>query len=418
MSPKSKHHKVEPFAALRVKEFTLFLTFRFFLTLAIQMQSVIVGWQIYEHTKSVLALGVIGLAEAIPFIITSLFAGHVADIKSRKKIIGISVSLFAISTGVLFYFSMNNSAFIHLYGIVPIFLVIGFTGIVRGFVAAATMPFMSQLLPRELYTNAATWNSSVWHTSAVLGPAAAGLICTIDFSTAYMVSFGFVVFSVFAFALIKDKPLPVRIKKEGLKQSLQAGIKFVFSNQLLLGAISLDLFAVLFGGAVAMLPAYADKILFAGPVELGLLRSAPAIGAIVTAIILVYKPPGKKAGVNLFWNVGLFGAATIAFAISTNFYLSFFFLVLTGAFDNVSVVIRHTIMQLSTPDEMRGRVSAINSIFIGSSNEIGAFESGLAANMMGLMPSVVFGGAMTILIVLLTAKGASKLRKLNLEDIQ
>lgn len=418
MSQKVTKQKIDPFAALRVREFVLFLVFRFFLTLGIQMQSVVVGWQVYEHTKSVLALGVIGLAEAIPFIITSLFAGHVADIKSRKRIIGISVSLLAISTALLFYFSMNNSAFIHLYGIIPVFLVIGFTGIVRGFVAAATMPFMSQLMERELYTNAATWNSSVWHTGAVIGPAIAGVICAVDFSTAYIVNFGFIAIAVFAIALIKDKPVPVRIKKESLKQSLQAGIKFVFGNQLLLGAISLDLFAVLFGGAVAMLPAYADKILFAGPVELGLLRSAPAIGAIITAIILVYKPPGKKAGINLFWNVGLFGLATICFAISTNFYLSFFFLVLTGAFDNVSVVIRHTIMQLSTPDEMRGRVSAINSIFIGSSNEIGAFESGLAANMMGLMPSVVFGGAMTILIVLMTAKGASKLRKLNLEEIQ
>lgn len=410
--------KKDPFAALRVKEFLFFLSMRFFLTLAIQMQGVIVGWQIYEYTKNEMSLGMIGLAEAIPFIITSLFSGHVADVTSRKRIIVVSASLLLLSTFVLLWFSLNNSAFLSAYGTLPVYLVIGFVGIVRGFFAAATMPFMSQLLPRELYTNAATWNSSVWHTGAVIGPAIAGLICAISFTAAYVLSVIFIVVAILSLSFIAAKPIPAREKKETLRESLSVGVKFVFSNQLLLGAISLDLFAVLFGGAVAILPAYADKILFAGPVELGFLRSAPAVGAIVTAIILAYKPPGKNAGKELLLHVGLFGVATIAFAVSTNFYLSFFCLAMAGAFDNVSVVIRHTIMQLSTPDNMRGRVSAINSIFIGSSNEIGAFESGLAASLMGLMPSVVFGGIMTILIVSITAKLAPKLRKLDLRSIE
>ncbi|MEN9441671.1 MAG: hypothetical protein RLZ33_1748, partial [Bacteroidota bacterium] len=220
-----------------------------------------------------------------------------------------------------------------------------------------------------------------------------------------------------AFLFIASKPIPVKEKSESLFESLSAGIKFVFKNQLILGALSLDLFAVLFGGAVALLPAFADKVLHAGAVELGFLRAAPAVGAVLMALIIAYKPPTKNAGRNLFLSVGAFGLATILFGLSTNFYLALFFLFLTGAFDNVSVVIRHTILQLSTPDNMRGRVSAVNGIFIGSSNEIGAFESGAAARALGLRPSIVFGGIMTVLVVLATAKLAPKLRKLNIDHL-
>jgi MFS family permease len=412
--PEIKH---DPFAALRIKEFLFFLNTRFFLTFAIQMQSVIIGWQIYDHTKDVLALGMVSLSEAIPFIIVSLFSGHVADTVSRKRIILISTSLLLFSTSTLLFFSLDNSFILRSFGTLPVYLVFSFIGIVRGFISAAFPAFMSQIVPRNLYANAATWNSSVWHVAAVIGPAVGGLICAISISAAYKVNLVMICFALFSFAFIAKRAVPVRQQKESLKQSLSAGIKFVFSNQLILGALSLDLFAVLFGGAVAMLPAYADKILHVGPVELGFLRAAPAVGAVFTAMILAYKPPGDKAGRNLFINVGLFGVATIFFALSTNYYLSLFMLFLTGAFDNVSVVIRHTILQLSTPDEMRGRVSAVNNIFIGSSNEIGGFESGVTAKLMGLMRSVVFGGIMTVLIVSGTAKLAPKLRKLNLKNI-
>jgi MFS family permease len=337
---------------------------------------------------------------------------------SRKLIIIISVSLLIFSTSALLYFSLDTSTVIKDHGTLPIYLVFCFIGIVRGFISAAFPAFMAQIVPREHYANSATWNSSVWHVGAVVGPAGAGIICAISFSAAYSVDLIFIGISILSFVFIASKPLPAREKKETLMQSLSGGIKFVFSNQLILGALSLDLFAVLFGGAVAMLPAYADKILFVGPMELGFLRASPAIGAIFTAIILAYKPIKKNAGRNLFINVGLFGIATILFAYSTNYYLSLFFLFLTGAFDNVSVVIRHTILQLSTPDEMRGRVSAVNSIFIGSSNEIGGFESGLTARLMGLVRSVAFGGIMTVLIVAGTYKVAPKLSKLDLKKIE
>lgn len=414
-SPKIKH---DPFAALRIKEFLFFLTTRFFLTLAIQMQSVIIGWQIYQYTKDVLALGLIGLAEAIPFIIVSLFAGHVADTFNRKHIIVLFTSLLIFCTSALLYFSLETSTVIESYGITPFFIVIGGIGVIRGFLAASFPSFMAQIVPRAFYTNSSTWNSTIWHVASVIGPAAAGFICAISFTAAYEVNIFLIIIAVLSFLFITSKPLPIKEKKESLKESLLAGIKFVFGHQLIVGALTLDLFAVLFGGAVAMLPAYADKILHVGAVELGFLRAVPAFGAVVMALIIVYKPPTKNAGRNLLFAVAAFGMATILFAISTNFYLSLFFLFLTGAFDNVSVVIRHTILQLSTPDEMRGRVSAVNSIFIGSSNEIGAFESGIAARGLGLKASVVFGGIMTILIVAATAKIAPKLRKLNLDNVK
>ncbi len=412
--PNTKH---DPYTALRVREFVLFISTRFFLTIAIQMQGVIVGWQIYKYTKDELALGMIGLAEAIPFIVVSLFSGHVADNVSRKRIILVSSFFLILSTFSLLYISIDSYDVIKNYGTSPIYFIIGCIGVIRGFFSASFSSFMSQIVPRELYANSATWNSTVWHIASIIGPAAAGFICAISFEVAYEVNIVFISLSIFSLLFIASKPLPRREKKESLRQSLSVGINFVFKNQLILGALSLDLFAVLFGGAVAMLPAYADKVLHVGSVELGFLRAAPALGAVIMAIIIAYKPPTHNAGRNLFISIGAFGFATILFGISTNYYLSLFFLMLTGAFDNVSVVIRHTILQLSTPDDMRGRVSAVNSIFIGSSNEIGGFESGVAARVMGLKPSVVFGGIMTIIIVGATAKIAPKLRSLNLKNI-
>jgi MFS family permease len=414
----STENKHDPFAALRVKEFLFFLNTRFFLTLAIQMQSVIVGWQIYNYTKDVLALGMIGLAEAIPFIIVSLFSGHVADIFNRKYIIVIFTSLLILCTSTLLYFSLETSTVILNYGTFPIFLIIGFIGIIRGFLSASFPSFMSQIVPRSLYANSATWNSTVWHVASIIGPALAGFICAVSFSVAYEVNIIMIIISVISILFVSSKPIAAKEKKETLGESLSAGIKFVFKNQLILGALSLDLFAVLFGGAVGILPAIADKILHVGAVELGFLRAAPAVGAVVMALIIAYRPLTNNAGRNLFLSIAGFGLATLLFAFSTNYYLSLLLLFFTGAFDNVSVVIRHTILQLSTPDNMRGRVSAVNSIFIGSSNEIGGFESGVAAKLMGLMPSVAFGGCMTILIVAVTARLAPKLRKLNMKHIE
>jgi MFS family permease len=414
----SLNPKHDPFAALRIKEFLFFLNTRFFLTIAIQMQSMLVGWQIYKETGDYLAMGIIGLTEAIPNIVTCLFSGHIADSFNRKRILVIFVSLFLICSVLLFYFSRDNSSFIKEYGTFPIYLVIGLTGVIRGFLSPTFPSFMSQLVPREQYVNSATWNSTVWHVAAIAGPVIAGFICASSFAAAYAVNFVLVFIAIISLLFIKAKPLPAKDKQESLFSSLSAGLHFVFKNQLILGALSLDLFAVLFGGAVAMLPAYADKVLHVTGVELGFLRAAPAFGAVIMALIIAYKPPKHNAGRNLFIAIACFGVATICFALSTNFYLSLFFLVLTGAFDNVSVVIRHTILQLSTPDNMRGRVSAVNNIFIGSSNEIGEFESGIAAHAMGLKTSVVFGGVMTLLVVAVTARIAPKLRRLDIKKIE
>jgi MFS family permease len=412
---KEKAH--DPFAVLRLKEYKFYLANRFLLTMGITMQSVIVGWQVYDITKDVFALGMIGLSEAIPFIVISIFSGHIADTFNRKKIILWFTFLFILVTGALLYLSTDASSFIQRYGTLPIFSMIVLVGVIRGFLSAAFPSILSQIVPRELYGNAATWNSTVWHGASILGPSVAGLLIAVGYTTAYTVDITFISLSFLAFLFIASKPIPPREKSETLYESLTSGIKFVFKNQVVLGALSLDLFAVLFGGAVALLPAFAEEILHAGAVELGFLRAAPAIGAVVMAFIIAYKPPTKNAGRNLFLAVGAFGLSTILFGLSENIWMAFFFLFLTGAFDNVSVVIRHTVLQLATPDNMRGRVSAVNGIFIGSSNEIGAFESGATARAFGLKPSIIVGGILTVIVVAVTAKLAPKLRQLNIKEL-
>lgn len=409
----------DPYAALRLKNFTLFVTARFFLTLAIQIQSIVIGWQIYQITKDPLSLGLIGLTEAVPFISMALFAGHVADIFSRKKIILIATAALVISTTGLFAFTFDNSAFINLHGTAPIYAVVFATGIARAFIGPSFFAFLSQLVPRELYTNAATWNSTIWQVGAVSGPALGGLLYGyLGVTYTYAIDILLILISLFFFILITPQPLPKNERKEKILNSVADGIRFVLKNQVLLAAMSLDLFAVLFGGAVALLPMFADQVLHTGPEGLGLLRSAPAMGAVAVALFLAHFPMDINAGKKLLACVGCFGLCMIGFALSTNFYLSMCFLVLSGAFDNVSVVIRSTILQLSTPDSMRGRVSAVNSIFIGSSNEIGEFESGVAAKLMKLVPSVVFGGCMTLLVVGLTSRFAPRLRNLDLKHLK
>jgi MFS family permease len=408
----------DPFSALRIGEFRFFLINRFFLTLGIQLQSVAVSWQVYELTDNVLALGMIGLAEAIPFIIVSLFSGHVADTFNRKYILVLFTILFITVTSCLLYLSLDKTASIEQIGIILIFITIAIVGVIRGFLSAAYPSFLSQIVPRSDYGNAATWNSTVWHIASVLGPALAGFLIAISYEVAYLIDLSFLCIALLALLFVKSKPLPEKLNTESLFESISAGVKFVFKNQLLLGALSLDLFAVLFGGAVALLPAFSDKILHAGAVELGFLRAAPAIGAVVMALVIAFRPPKRNAGKLLFISVALFGLSTICFGLSTHFYWALFFLFLTGAFDNVSVVIRHTILQLSTPNSMRGRVSAVNGIFIGSSNEIGAFESGVTARAFGLKASILLGGFLTMVVVIITAKIAPKLRKLDIDQLE
>ena len=347
----------------------------------------------------------------------ALFAGHIADIFNRKNLILISVLLFFVCSLTLFSFTFNLSNVLVLFGTTPIYIIIAITGLARSVIYPSQMALMSQIVPRELYPNSSTWNSTAWHIAAVTGPALGGLIYGFfGITYAYMAVAILIIIGFSLYFGIKGRPVPPKEKKETLIQSLSTGISFVFKNQVVLGALSLDMFAVLFGGAVAMLPVFAAEVLNVGPQGLGILRAAPAAGAVIMSMILAYYPPVKKAGIKMLSCVAGFGLCIILFALSENFYLSLILLIMTGMFDNVSYVLRQMIIQLYTPDNMRGRVAAVNSIFVGSSNEIGSFESGLAARILRLIPSVIFGGSMTLLIVGFTAKVAPVLRKMDLRE--
>jgi MFS family permease len=403
------------FAVIHVKNFRFYLLYRNFMTLASLMQSVIVGWQIYELSHNVLWLGFIGLAEVIPQVSISLFAGHYVDLWNRRKIVNYTTLLLILSSGILLLYTSNTAYFSEKFGILPIFFTIFLTGLARGIISPAQVALLGQLLPRNLYANAAAWSSANWQVAAVMGPAIGGMVYGFfGIIPAYSLVFGLNILSFFMIMLLKVGRHEVIKTDEGVFTRIRSGINFVFKTPELLGAFTLDMFAVLFGGAVAMLPVFASDILFIGPQGLGLLRACPAIGATLMAFILMFHPPLKNTGKILFISVIGFGLCMIGFAFSTSFILSGILLILSGVFDNVSVVIRGTVLQLFTPDEMRGRVASVSSIFIGSSNELGAFESGVAAKIMGLVPSVVFGGIMTLAVVFTTIKVNKPLRKLSI----
>ncbi len=408
----------DAYAVWRIGVFRRFIAGRFFLTFAIQMQSVIIGWQVYDLTRDPFSLGLIGLSEAIPFMIVALFAGHVADLMNRKLIIAITATVYVAGAAVLLYMSYIMQDLYLTSGVLPLYIVIAVTGVARAFFYPAQSAYMAQIVPRSLYANSSTWNSTVWHIAAVSGPAAGGLMYGFaGIHAAFICVVFFSALSLVFFYSSRSVPLPKRASKEKIFTSLSTGIKFVFGNQVLLGALALDMFGVLFGGAVALLPVFASEILNTGPQGLGFLRAAPAFGAVFMAMILAYHPPINRSGLKLIWAVGGFGACIVFFALSRNFFLSIGLLALSGMFDNVSVIIRGTILQMYTPDEMRGRVASVNSLFVGSSNELGSFESGLAAKLIGLIPSVIFGGGMTIMIVLATAGFAPKLRKMEIKGL-
>lgn len=409
--------KHDAYAALKIKDFRLFISARFFITLAINLQAVIVGWQVYEITRDPLSLGLIGLAEALPSITVSLYAGHVADMVQRKKIILICIAVLVVCSVALLLYSLHADALTLQYGVAPIYAVIFLSGIARGFLTPANFAYMPQLVPREVFKNAITWNSSFWQTALIAGPALGGFVYGFfGLQTAYVVDVTLTFLALILVAFVSYKPLPPSSTEQSTKEKIQAGLKFVFSNKIILGAISLDLFAVLFGGAVALLPIFAKEVLHAGAEALGLLRSAPPVGALLVAFYFAHRPVSSNMGKKLLWSVAGFGICMIAFSLSTSFWFSLVILMLSGCCDGVSVIIRSTLLQTLTPENMKGRVSAVNNIFIGSSNEIGMFESGLAARLLGLVPSVIFGGCMTLLTVGLTAWKAPSLRKLQKLD--
>ncbi|HEY5469506.1 MAG TPA: MFS transporter [Bacteroidales bacterium] len=407
----------EAFSVMHVKNFRFYLSYRILMTMATLMQSVIVGWQIYNLTHNVLWLGFIGLVEVVPQVSISLFAGHYIDLYNRRKIVNYTTILLILGSLILLIYSGNVGYYSEKYGTVPIFITIFFTGFARGILNPANVALMGQLIPRNLYANASIWNSASWQVAAVMGPAIGGLVYGYwGIIPAYSLVLGFYALSFFMIMFVKSGRHEVVESSEGVFTRIQSGINFVFKTPELLGAFTLDMFAVLFGGAVAMLPVFASDILFAGPQGLGLLRACPAIGATIMAFVLMFYPPVKETGKVLFISVLGFGVSMIGFALSRSFILSGILLILSGAFDNISVVIRGTILQLFTPDEMRGRVASVNSIFIGSSNELGAFESGVAAKLMGLVPSVVFGGFMTLAVVFTTIRLNKPLRKMSLRN--
>jgi MFS family permease len=407
----------EAFAVIHIRYFRLYLLYRIFMTMASLMQSVIVGWQIYALSHNVLWLGFIGLTEVIPQVSISLFAGHYIDLWNRRKIVNYTTLLLILGAVILLIYSSNATYFSEKFGIIPIFVTIFLTGLARGILGPAQVALLGQLVPRKLYANAATWNSANWQVAAVMGPAIGGLVYGFwGIIPAYSLVLCLYTLSFFMIMLIKTGRHEIIETAEGVFTRIRSGIRFVFKTPELLGAFTLDMFAVLFGGAVAMLPVFASDILHIGPQGLGLLRACPAIGAALMAFVLMFRPPMRDTGKILFICVLGFGLCMIGFGLSKSFILSGLLLILSGAFDNVSVVIRGTILQLFTPDDMRGRVASVNGIFIGSSNELGAFESGVTAKLMGLVPSVVFGGIMTLVVVFTTIKLNKPLRKLSLKN--
>lgn len=397
----------DPYSALRFPNFRLFITYKFFVTIGLQIQSVLVGWQIYEITKDPLSLGLIGLAEVVPNVSVALFAGYLADHLNRKHMMLICLTILIAINAVLGFYSADLS-------VTALYIFIGITGFARGFLGPASFGLQTETVPRELYINSSSWSSSLWQIAAMIGAGSAGfLFSLLGFGRAYKLSAAIIFISFAAIVLIKYQYKKLIKTGEPIVQSIYKGIEFVFKNEVVVGAMSLDLFAVLFGGAVALLPIYANEILHVGAEGLGMLRAAPSFGAFLMALVLTRFPPARNAGKKLLWAVALFGVFTILFAISRNYYFSLFCLFMTGAIDNISVVVRSTIMQTYTPDDMKGRVSSVSSIFISSSNELGAFESGVAAKLMGTVPSVIFGGVMTMLVVAIVGKKLPKLKKLE-----
>nr|WP_294897134.1 MFS transporter [uncultured Pedobacter sp.] len=411
--------KKDPYIALRFPEFRSYLLMRFFLTIGYQVQGVVIGWYIYNLTRDPLSLGLVGLAEAIPAIGIALYGGYIADKSNKKTLLNKVVGLILLSSTVMFIVTLPSvtESLGQSMLITVIYLMIFVNGIARGFYAPTAFSLMAMIIPREHYPNSSTWNSSAWQTASIAGPAIGGLLY--GFAGIHNTFIFILVCLVTAFVstfFFKSRPATY-VQKTSIFQSLSEGLKFVFKTKMLVGALSLDLFSVFFGGAVALIPVIATEVLHVGATEFGFLRAAPAVGAVLTMLLMTRFSPMGKPWRNLLFAVTGFGISVICYGLSTNLYVTLFFLFLEGAFDSVSVIIRSTILQLLTPDDMRGRVSAVNSMFIGSSNEIGQFESGLTAKLMRTVPAIVFGGSMTLIVAGVTWLKTKKLVPLSLEDI-
>jgi len=377
------------------RPFVLFQTARFLIVAAVEMQAVAVGWQVYEITRRPLDLGLVGLAQFLPGILLFLVSGHVSDRFNRRHVLMSCYAGFALCSSLLLAITLFHMRSVH-----SIYAVLVLLGIVRSFNGTAGRAILPQLVPEEHFANAVAWNATTFQVSVILGPALGGVLYAISrgpalvYGVAAVVAIG---------SLVSAQRIETRITSRPRTQmnldTVLAGMRFIWREKLILGAISLDLFAVLLGGAVALLPVYAREILHTGPWGLGLLRSAPGVGAAITALLLAHRPLRGRAGLTLLWAVGGFGVCTILFGVSSSLILSLAALLLAGASDMVSVIIRTMLVQLRTPDEMRGRVTAVDMIFIGASNEFGQFESGVTAQWFGAVPAVILGGVGTLVVI-------------------
>jgi MFS family permease len=409
--------KRDPYAALRIKEFNIFLALRFVLVFAWSMQFIVVEWQVYSLTKDPLSLGLIGLMEIIPALGMALFAGHIVDQKEKRNLFLLIIALFSLISLGLFLISSDSITWNKKTILYSIYAFVFFGGLLRSFFGPTIFSLIALIVPKKIYPNAATWSSSTWQMASILGPAIGGFtINWIGVHWSLCIIFILVMIALFLGSLIGKKPVMNPKIGEPVLQSLKEGVRFVFNTKAILGALTLDMVAVLFGGAVALLPIFAQDILKVGSEGFGILRAAPAVGAFLTMLITAYIPISKNAGLKLLVAIFGFGLSIIAFGLSTIFWVSVVALFFSGVTDGVSMVIRQTILQLKTPDHMRGRVASVNTMFVGSSNELGAFESGVTAKLMGTVTAVVFGGSMTILTVLTTGIISPSFRKLDLES--
>jgi MFS family permease len=412
-------NKKDPYAALRVKEFKRFLLIRFALVFAWSLQFIVIEWEVYQITKDPLSLGLIGLLEIVPSLAISLFAGHVVDQSEKRNLLIKTVGAFSfISLGLVYLTLKSTSEYLSSDNILlGIYFFVFCGGIVRAFIGPTVFSLMSLIVPKTMYANASTWSSSAWQMGSVIGPATGGFaILWVGVSATLFIV---LLAALLAFVLLltmQKKPVLNKKVGEPIMQSLKEGVRFVFKTKVILGALTLDMVAVLFGGALALLPIYATDILEVGPKGFGVLRAAPAVGSFLTILTIAYFPIYKKAGIKLLIAIAGFGLSIIVFGWSEWFFLSVIALFFSGVTDGISVVVRNTILQLYTPDDMRGRVASVNSMFVGSSNELGAFESGVTAKLFGPVRAVIGGGIMTILIVAYTGFKLPKLRKLEFTD--
>ena len=392
----------DPYAALRYPEFRFFIANSFLFTVGFLMQEVIVGYELYKLTHDPLSLGLIGLAEVVPFVIVSLFGGYVADRYDKRTTLRISLTVIIVASVILYL--IFQPGFFDEYTLterlIAIYSVFFLIGAAKGFYSPSSSSLKPFLVPRAIYHNSSTWSSSFWQAGSVMGPGIAGFLYVfIGLTNTLLVVIGCFAVCLVLISMIGKKPVPVATNPGTIWQNLREGLSFVYKTRIVFYAISLDLFSVLFGGVVAILPVFAEDILHVGPEGLGLLRASPSVGALLTMFFMAYYPPTNTAWRNMLVAVAGFGVFTIIFALSQSFWLSCFALFMTGACDSVSVIIRQTILQIYPPDEMRGRVAAVNGIFVSSSNELGAFESGVGAKLLGTVPSVLLGGMVTILVV-------------------